>query len=285
MGESNKGRPRLTPGKEGAPGAEEPVPGKELAPSYPRRAAPTFQLICNWEGASCRRLGLWVLPSLFSWEPCHGAASLPAMGFPQGLQMPARLTLRPNPVRRFSAGTKQPGVAHLNQGPKQLNKKKAGAIHSAWIKALCQGGGSSNAHLFTNRLRKLCLQGMAEAHSIPAHQGDTELRECLLGSLAGAKASSRLLWLSAFSATLACNFCTAPPQGGFPVDSPLGHVGAAQPPLERISAQVGRRGRWASVRGLAIDKVSAGGQLGLQCLEAKNMAGSVLGKSSLDPTA
>lgn len=76
-----------------------------------------------------------MLPSPFSWEPCHGAASLPALG------LPARLTLRHDPAERFSAGTKQPRVGHLKQGPKSLNKKKAGAIYSAWVKALYQGRG------------------------------------------------------------------------------------------------------------------------------------------------
>lgn len=86
-----------------------------------------------------------------------GLLPCPLWGFPQGLQMPARLTLGPNPAGRFSAGTKQPGVAHLNKGPKSLNKKKAGVIYSAWVKALGQGGGSGNAHLFTNRLRNPVL--------------------------------------------------------------------------------------------------------------------------------
>lgn len=149
--------------------------------------------------------------------------------------------------------------------------------------------GTGNAHFFINRLRKLCLRGMDGAHSIPAHHPeDSELSESLRGALSGVKVSGHFLWLTAFRATPTRDVCSSPhppPQGGgFPVDSPLGHVGAAQTPLIRIPARVGRGRRWASVRGLVIDEVSVGGQLGFQHLRSKTVAGSALGNSGVDPT-
>lgn len=72
--------------------------------------------------------------------------------------------------------------------------------------------GTGNAHFFINRLRKLCLRGMDDARSIPAHHPeDTELSKSLRGALSGVKASGHFLWLTAFRTTPARDFCSFPP--------------------------------------------------------------------------
>lgn len=158
-------------------------------------------------------------------------------------------------------------------------------------------GDAGNIHISTDRLRKpdstWHWQGIVYANSesptmgIPARPEDTKLGKAHQASLKprlGAKVHCHTSWLTTFKATLTwmghveqhrdSGSSPLSREEGLPVDSPLGNAGAAQLPLVRIPAQIWRWGRRASVGSLVIHKVSAGGQLGFQCLQAKTRANS-----------